>query len=329
GGLFNRSSDGGPGATVSNCVITSNSCDLGFGGGIYNEGNLSLFDCTLNGNWVSGTPDSHGNLNGLGGGIHNNSATAGRTLLLSGCTISSNSASILGGGIANIGPSDGSVLSLALVSSTFSGNSAAQGGGGLYNGNYHFATTSAGTIIVNTIMDSSSITNAGGIVASLGNNLSSDHGGGLLSHPTDQTSTPPMLGPLQNNGGQAFTHAPLPGSPAIDKGKNFNGAATDQRGFARTINMAGIPDAANGDGTDIGAVEWQDASPRLVNAGIVSNQFGFNVTGPFTNIVLEYSTDPGTNWTVLGTYPLSDSVLRYNEFTPPVQPKRFYRARIQ
>ena len=38
---------------------------------------------------------------------------------------------------------------------------------------------------------------------------------------TDQISTDPMLGPLQDNGGPTFTHALLGGSPAIDKGKNF------------------------------------------------------------------------------------------------------------
>jgi hypothetical protein len=66
----------------------------------------------------------------------------------------------------------------------------------------------------------------------------------------------PQLGPLQNNGGRTQTHAPLPGSPAIDGGGDWvdnDGAllATDQRVFFRTAD-------GNQDGNarcDIGAYE--------------------------------------------------------------------------
>ena len=34
-------------------------------------------------------------------------------------------------------------------------------------------------------------------------------------------NTAPMLGPLQDNGGPTFTHALLPGSPAIDAGTDL------------------------------------------------------------------------------------------------------------
>jgi len=52
-------------------------------------------------------------------------------------------------------------------------------------------------------------------VTSRGYNVSSDNGGGFLTGPGDQINTDPMLGPLQDNGGPTFTHALLPGSPAI------------------------------------------------------------------------------------------------------------------
>jgi hypothetical protein len=89
--------------------------------------------------------------------------------------------------------------------------------------------------------------------------LSSDNGGGFLTAPTDQINTDPLLGPLQDNGGPTFTHALLPGSPAIDKGKNFSGATTDQRGpgFVRTFDDVSTANATGGDGTDIGAFEVQ------------------------------------------------------------------------
>ncbi len=52
----------------------------------------------------------------------------------------------------------------------------------------------------------------------LGIILRSDAGGGVLTGPGDQINTNPLLGPLQDNGGPTFTHALLPGSPAIDAG---------------------------------------------------------------------------------------------------------------
>jgi hypothetical protein len=61
-----------------------------------------------------------------------------------------------------------------------------------------------------------------------------------LTGPGDQINTDPLLGPLQNNGGPTFTHALLPGSPAIDAGDpNFTPPPlNDQRGcsFDRVFN---------------------------------------------------------------------------------------------
>jgi hypothetical protein len=64
--------------------------------------------------------------------------------------------------------------------------------------------------------------------------------------PFDTTVEDPLLGPLQDNGGPTRTHALLPGSPAIDRGKVSSGVACDQRGFPRVIG--GKP--------DIGAFEF-------------------------------------------------------------------------
>ncbi|MEQ8539610.1 MAG: CHAT domain-containing protein [Coleofasciculus sp. D1-CHI-01] len=59
-----------------------------------------------------------------------------------------------------------------------------------------------------------------------------------------------VLAPLANNGGSTQTHAPVPGSPALDAGNNANipaGITTDQREATRIIN----------DLVDIGAFESQ------------------------------------------------------------------------
>ena len=60
------------------------------------------------------------------------------------------------------------------------------------------------------------------------------------------------------NGGTTGTIRLLPGSPAIDKGKNLSGGL-DQRGQPRAANLtdATYPNAVGGDGSDIGAYEWQ------------------------------------------------------------------------
>lgn len=90
-----------------------------------------------------------------------------------------------------------------------------------------------------------------------------DDGNGLLTAICDRINTDPMLGPLQDNGGPTFTHAPLTGSPAIDSGKNFTAETTDQRGsgFVRTFDDSSIANANGGDGTDIGAFEVQMVTP--------------------------------------------------------------------
>jgi hypothetical protein len=65
----------------------------------------------------------------------------------------------------------------------------------------------------------------------------------------------------------------------------------------------------------------------LIGFGIVSNQFGFDVTGQSNwIIVLETSSDL-TNWTPLTTNTLGASPFPFRDPTPPNLPQRFYRAR--
>ena len=92
-------------------------------------------------------------------------------------------------------------------------------------------------------------------VTSYGYNVSSDDGGGYLNGPGDQINTDPMLGPLQNNGGPTFTHALLPGSPAINAGDpNFvRPPYYDQRG-------PGF-DRVRGGRIDVGSFEVQNPPP--------------------------------------------------------------------
>jgi uncharacterized repeat protein (TIGR01451 family) len=83
------------------------------GGGIDNDGNLTLNDCTVSGNAVSS-----GEYYGAGGGIHNNGAAT-----LNHCTVSGNTNDMYGGGIYS------GQGTLTLNDSTVSGNTANYGGG--------------------------------------------------------------------------------------------------------------------------------------------------------------------------------------------------------
>src|SRR5207249_2441802 len=131
---------------------------------------------------ISGFTIRNGHAGNAGGGIDNED---GSTLTVTNCTVSGNTAG-LGGGIFNGGP-------LTIGSITVSGNSAANGGG-IYN-------------------------SGGGTATSTNSNFSGNTAApGVLTGPGDQINTNPMLGPLQNNGGPTFTHALLPGSPAINTG---------------------------------------------------------------------------------------------------------------
>jgi hypothetical protein len=56
----------------------------------------------------------------------------------------------------------------------------------------------------------------------------------------------------------------LNSSPAIDKGNSF-GSFADQRGLARPVDLASSPNAAGGDGADIGAFEAQAPTAAAVS----------------------------------------------------------------
>jgi len=236
------------GATVAmvNLTLTGGNGSGGDGGAIENSGTLTLAGVTLNGNAASN-----------GGAIRNDGSL---TILNS--TLPGNSAAQDGGAIFN-----GAAHSLTLTNVTVTGNSATQNGGGIANN----GIASLGNTIIAGNSATTSAPDIFGSFTSLGHNLvgKSDGAGGFsngvngdqvgtIAAPTD-----PLLRALADNGGGAFTHSPLPGSPVIDAGNNallptdaldLDGDSDvgeplplDQRGsgFARIINST----------VDIGAVE--------------------------------------------------------------------------
>src|SRR5215831_3139096 len=219
GGGINSNSGGA--LTVTNSIISDNSAGaLSRGAGMYLVGGgiATITDSTISGNTgallgggissslhmltVTNSTISD-NSAGAGGGININS---GGMLTVTNSTISGNTANGLGGGIIII---SGGMLTV--TNSTISGNSTPARGGAVCN----LGAATIGDTILNASASGGTIVNAGTFTfTSLGYNLASDNGGGVLTGPGDQINTNPMLGPLQDNGGPTFTHALLPGSPA-------------------------------------------------------------------------------------------------------------------
>ncbi|GIW42068.1 MAG: hypothetical protein KatS3mg076_2645 [Candidatus Binatia bacterium] len=202
--------------TLRNLSIAEGSAD--FGGGIRNDGTLTIMSATLSGN-VAGDFIA---LVGGGGGIFN----AGWASVIN-STFSDNKG-VRGAGILNVG-------TLTIINSTFSGNNAPTTGGGIRN---EGTLTLKNTIVAN----SPSGGNCSGTITD---------GGGNLSWP-DATcpgiNQDPTLGPLENNGGPTQTHALLAGSAAIDAvtdctDTSGNTISTDQRGISRPQPAGGQCDA--------------------------------------------------------------------------------------
>ena len=217
GGIY---SDGGAlvtGSTVSENYNVS---------GVVIGGLATIEGSTISGNFASQAGHS-------GGGIDNSG-----TLTVLNSTITANIASGWGGGIYNNGPL--LVLGNTILAGNFAGNYGPDG----YNEHCELNCTngeirSIGHTLIGIANDIDPITYGPGDMV------------GWVASPLN-----PLLGPLENNGGPTLTHALLPGSPAIDKGNSF-GLATDQRGVFRPVDLPGLLNAAEGDGSDIGAFEIQ------------------------------------------------------------------------
>jgi CSLREA domain-containing protein len=296
GGIYNFHAN----LTLNNCAVSGNSADSG--GGIENDGTLGPPDATLTVNNSTISGNSVGT-DGFGGGINNEAVGARATLTINDSTISGNSAGG-GGGIENDYFGGGGGATLTVNNSTISGNSVAAGfGGGIANLNTA-ATVDLTSTILNTGASGENIFNAGGVVTSHGYNLSSDDASAFLNQSTDKNSTDPMLGPLLDNGGPTFTHALLPNSPAIDKGKNATATTADQRGsgFERTFDKL-IANATGGDGTDIGAFEVQNVAPTISGATISRVQGGPNSNSQIATVSDDHDQSTALTVTVNSSNP--------------------------
>jgi hypothetical protein len=214
--------------TVTYSTLSGNSAL--YGGGIENYGTLTVTNSTLSGNSASDG----------GGGINNDS-----TLTITNSTLSHNSAHN-GAGIRT--SSGEGHNSLTVANSTLSGNSASAGGG--FEDDPAVKFTAKGTLLAGNQGG-----NCGGIgLTSQNYNLSDDYSClGFIHEPAD-------LDPngLQNNGGPTPTIALLPTSPAVDAIPVS--ACTDTQGAPITADQRGVK-RPQGAGCDIGAFELVQNTP--------------------------------------------------------------------
>lgn len=187
-----------------------------------------------------------------------------------------------------------------IAGATITNNVASEYGGGLYVGRWGRNVTILSTIIADNDSEAGPDI-AGEFVAdtTFRNNLIGSNSGFDLEATGDTpdsegnligSATAPidaMLSPRTNIGTQQV-YVPLPGSPVIDRGANPDEEPRDQLGHNRTV----------GDGTDIGAVEYQgviwaaDVSMTEGDEGTIEFVFTIQVNedvdGPFTVDVSTY-----------------------------------------
>jgi uncharacterized repeat protein (TIGR01451 family) len=253
--------------TLNHCDVTNNTVEGALnpaGAGIFNSGSLTLNHCSVSGNTGrrgAGIYSHYGPVVVNESSISANAAELGggistfdASLVLNNCTISSNTA-IAAAGIEAKG-------TLALHNTTITGNHASESGGGI-------ASQDASTTLQNTILygnrASSGLDCSGGTVVSLGYNLVGDMTGCSFTPAAgDLTGVNPRLGPLFLPPGIPAYHPLMEDSPAIDAGNPAG--CTDHHGNLLATDQRGAPRAGR---CDIGAYEYTIPGPpaMIMNLG--------------------------------------------------------------
>jgi predicted outer membrane repeat protein len=246
------------------------------GGGIsFNRGSAADYGAR---NVIAGSTISGNDASVSGAGVYVGTLERSGHLTITHSTLSGNDAGSAGGAMTIRGPIAGE---LDVFDTTISGNSAAVGAGANVLDDATFdnstiaanaASTSGGGVHAAARVGLNSTIVADNAQGDLGNDagggfdltfaLVEQPGGAALTQSSNALSIigqDPQLGPLADNGGPTRTHLPARTSPAIERGHGELGA-TDQRGLPRIVDNES-PNAVNGDGTDIGAVELDKPPP--------------------------------------------------------------------
>jgi hypothetical protein len=248
--------------TLADSIVEDN--ESSDGGGIYSSGTLNVVRSTIRSNiatrggglYLTGTSTLRGSTvdhNGAndGGGIYSTSPL----LYLVNSTLSTNYANTNGGGIYSSGTSN--LYNASVINNDADHDRDENGGigGGVYVASGTFGISNT-LVVQNTVLDAPIDDDCNGFLVASGWNLFGEtdgcsFGGGAASVGLVSAST---IGPLQDNGGPAWTHALLAGSQAIDStfdavgcyDQNLAPLSIDQRGAQRSAGLR----------CDVGAYEY-------------------------------------------------------------------------
>jgi hypothetical protein len=238
---------------VQNSTIANNRAEDGEGGAILGqESKVTLINSTVSSN-ISGSDG--GGVYGIDIEVHLQYSTVFNNHSLNGT----------GGGIYR--------SSVSMIGSVVAGNTA-RFGPDLWNGQITFDK-----VFYSLIGNKASTSLAAAPVSA------PDAHGNMIGDATIGVIDP-MLGPLADNGGPTLTHAPLPGSPLINRG---DPAAIAGLGDVPATDQRGAPYARVASGRiDIGAVELQlpvaptdfNADGATDGADLLALQRGLGASGP-------------------------------------------------
>jgi hypothetical protein len=218
---FASNNGGGIAASLYPCQLTD--CDLTGNSAGRDGGGLYSSHCDLT---VNTSTFSNNTVTGDGGGLR----VDRQAVSLSRITLSGNQAGGDGGALYNSSFS-------TLVSSTVYGNHAARDGAGIYNDT---ALAIDNTIVAGNFRTNSTYaTDLDGFAvdpASAWNLIGIGGSGGMINGVNNNQVGVANVGlsPLADNGGHAWTMAPLAGSPALNAGDPALIGSTDERGVTRT-----------------------------------------------------------------------------------------------
>jgi fibronectin-binding autotransporter adhesin len=254
GGIHNSAT-----LTLSNCVMAT--CVGGIGGGIWNQGALLIRNSVVRNNSSAGSSGGIANTGTLGlvsSSVMNNiytGVTPGDAAGIFGgaeitnCTVAGNS-----GGFGTIAAGSYTIRNTTIASNNNVGIYAVPGSASV--GSCIIAGNAGGSDVAGTFT-SAGYNLVGRTNGSSGWGVAGDQLGTAASPLNPKLLAPGLYG------GTTPTMPPASGSPAIDQGQSF-GALLDQRGHLRPFDQT-TPNAALGDGSDIGAVELSPAIIVVAN----------------------------------------------------------------
>jgi len=251
-----------PGATtmIQKCLVVSCTADI-YGGGILNNGTLTLLSSTLAANHA-------GN---FGGGINNDG-----TLFINQCTLAGNSAGTGGGGISSSGQ-------VKLVQSTLSANLAGSYAGGIHSGG-------AGTLVLsNAVVAGNSAPSSPDVDIAYSGTAYQVGGNPLLATLGYYGGPTPTMPPLP---GSSLVNA---GNDTV--AGNF---ATDQRGFPRLAGVHVDIGAVEVQSPAINPPVMKNVAHSAAGGSNFQLTFTNTLNSDFTVLTSTNMAWPLANWTVLG-----------------------------